>query len=42
MMMATESLLIHSVVAVKVNNIMCRDLLDTGPGSSYASAALLD
>ena len=41
-MMATETLLIHSVVAVKVNNIMCRDLLDTGPGSSYASAALLD
>ena len=40
--MATESLVIHPVAVVKVNNIMCRALLDTGAGSSYASAALLD
>ena len=42
MMMATESLVIYPVVVVKVNNIMCRALLDTGAGSSYASAAILD
>ena len=30
------------VVVVKVNNIMCRAFLDTGPGSSYPSAALLE
>ena len=41
-MMAAESLVIHPVVVVKVNNIICRALLDTGAGSSYASAALLD
>ena len=42
MMMAAESLVMHPVVVVKVNSIMCRVLLDTGAGSSYASAALLD
>ena len=42
MIMATEGLVIHPVVVVKVNNIMCQALLDTGAGSSYASAALLD
>ena len=41
MMMAAESLVIHPVVVMKVNN-MCQALLDTGAGSSYASAALLD
>ena len=41
-MMAAESLVIHPVVVVKVNYIMCRALLDTGTGSSYGSAALLD
>ena len=41
-MIAAESLVIHPVVVVKVNNIMCRTLLDTGAGSSYALAALLD
>ena len=40
--MAAESLVIHPVVVVKVNNIMCQSSLDTGAGSSYASAALLD
>ena len=35
-------MVIHPVVVVKVNNIMCRALLDTGAGSSYASDALLD
>ena len=40
--MAAESLVIHPVVVVKVKNIMCRALLDTGAGSSYTSAALLD
>ena len=42
MMMAAESLVIQSVVVVKVNYIMCRALLDTCTWSSYASAALLD
>ena len=41
-MIVAKSLVIHSVLAVKVINIMCRVLLDTGAGSSYASAALLD
>ena len=41
MMMAAESL-IDPVVVVKVNSIMCRAFLDTGAGSSCASAAFLD
>ena len=41
-MIVAKSLVIHSVLVVKVINIMCRVLLDTGTGSSYASAALLD
>ena len=41
-MIAAESLVIHPVLVVKVNNIMCQTLLDTGAGSSYASAALLE
>ena len=40
--MVTQSLVIHPVVAVKVNNIICRTLLETSAGSYYASAALLD
>ena len=40
--MAVESLVSNPVVSVKVNNIMCRALLDTVAGSSYASAALQD
>ena len=32
----------YSVVVVEVEGIKCRALLDTGAGSSYASAALLD
>ena len=40
--MAAESLVSNPVVSVKVNNIMCRALLDTVAGSSYASAALQD
>lgn len=32
----------HPVVIVEVEGIKCRALLDTGAGSSYASAALLD
>ena len=32
----------NPVVVVKVNNILCRALLVTGAGSSYASSALLD
>ena len=39
--MVTQSLVIHPVVVVKVNNIY-RTLLDTSAGSYYASAALLD
>ena len=41
-MIVAKSLVIHSVLVVKVINIMCRVLLDTGAGSSYASASLLD
>lgn len=33
---------IYPIVKVKVEGILCRALLDTGAGSSYASAALLD
>lgn len=33
---------IYPVVVVEVLGVMCRALLDTGAGSSYASAALLD
>ena len=33
---------IYPVVVVKVEGVKCRALLDTGAGSSYASAALLD
>ena len=35
-MMATESLLIHPVVVVKVSKIICQALID----SSYVSTAL--
>ena len=42
MMVATEALVIYPAVVVKVNNITCRALLDTGAGSSYASSALLE
>ena len=41
MMAATEGSVIYPVVVVKANNILCRALLDTGAGSSYASSALL-
>lgn len=33
---------IYPVVVVEVLRVKCRALLDTGPGSSYASASLLD
>ena len=32
----------YPVVVVEVNGIRCRALLDTGAGSSYASAALIE
>ena len=41
MMMAAE-MFIYLVVVVKANNKMCQAFLDTGVGSSCASAALLD
>ena len=41
-MMAAESLVIHPVVVVKVNNIMHQALVDADAENSYASAALLD
>ncbi|KAK3730340.1 hypothetical protein QZH41_011251 [Actinostola sp. cb2023] len=42
MMLATgEGTVIYPVVVVLVEGIKCRALLDTGAGSSYASAALL-
>ena len=43
MLVATEKRsVIYPVVIVEVEGIKCRALLDTGAGSSYASAALLD
>ena len=39
---AGNSAVIHPVVVVAVQGVKCRALLDTGAGSSYASAALLD
>ena len=39
---AGNSAVIHTVVVVEVQGVKCRALLDTGTGSSYASAALLD
>ena len=41
-MVATEGLVIYTVVVVKVNNVTCRALLDTGTGSSYASSSFLE
>ena len=42
MMLATgEGTMIYPVVVVLVEGIQCRALLDTGAGSSYASAALV-
>ena len=38
---ATEGSVIYPVVIVKVNNILCRALQDTGAGSSYVSSTLL-
>ena len=38
---ARKTAVIHLVVVVKVQGVRCRALLDTGAGSSYASAALL-
>ena len=40
--MVTQSLAFHPVVLVKVNNIICRVLLDTSARSYYALAALLN
>ena len=37
-----EGSVIYPVVAVVVDGIKCRALLDTGAGSSYASAALVE
>ena len=37
-----ESKVIYPVVVIKAGGVICRALLDTGAGSSYASAALLD
>ena len=41
MMAATEGSVIYPVVVLKVNNILCRALLDTGSSNSYASSAHL-
>ena len=37
-----DNAVIYPVVVVKVEGVKCRALLDTGAGSSYASAALLN
>jgi hypothetical protein len=36
-----EGAVVYPIVVVEVDGIMCRALLDTGAGSSYASATLL-
>ena len=41
MMVATEGSVIYLVVVVEVNNALCRALLDTGAGISYASSTIL-
>ena len=40
-MVTTGESVIYPVAVDKVNNILCRALLDTGAGSSYGSSALL-
>ena len=43
LMLATgEGLVVYPVVVVEVEGIMCRVLLDTGAGSSYASVTLIE
>ena len=42
MLASTESSVTYPVVIIKVNGIICRALLDTGCGSSYASEAIID
>lgn len=42
LMVTGDSAVTYPVVVVNVEEIKCRKLLDTGAGSSYASAALLD
>ena len=37
-----EERVVYPIVKVDVEGILCRALLDTGAGSSYASAVLLD
>ena len=37
-----KSTVIYPVVVVEVQGVKCRALPDTGAGSSYASAALID
>lgn len=40
MMLVTENLFIHPVVALKLNNVTCCALQDASAGSPYAAAAL--
>jgi len=42
MMVNEKSKVVYPVVVVYIDRIKCRALLDTGAGSSYASAYLLD
>ena len=42
MMVATEVWVIYPAKVVKVSNITCRALLDTGAGSTFASSSLLE
>lgn len=42
MLTTGEGLVVYPVVVVEVEGIMCRALLDTGAGSSYASATLIE
>ena len=37
-----EGLVVYPVVVVEVDGIRCRALLDTGAGSSYGSATLIE
>ena len=42
LLISNESGVVHPVVIVDVAGILCRALLDTGAGSSYASSRLLE
>ena len=42
MLASTESSVIYSVLIIKVNDIKCLAILDTGSGSSYVSETIIN